>query len=203
MYGFLRKWGYNGRVQKAFSQPIQDCQTVVRGARCSLTLLPVENAPPSCLASLPLDRCILPVTGHFSTCRDLLGITWPPDIKGSKCSSDHAVVICRCCTTKRLCPFEAGLLLSGKCIYQETWQQRHWEILRVLILQNNPQISGSSFSFKICFPLQWMVLAVSLLFTYNLGVPLSFSDIGAVEFLQFSLQAAVSGGFLRAVSGCV
>ena len=53
-----------------------------------------------------------------------------------------------------------------------------------------------------------MVLALSLLCTHNLSVPLSFSEvndvsIGAAEFLRFSLQAAVSGGFLRAVSSCV
>lgn len=51
-----------------------------------------------------------------------------------------------------------------------------------------------------------MVLAVSLLCTYNLSVPLSFSEVydvpvGSAEFLQFSLQAAENGGFLRAVSG--
>lgn len=108
---------------------------------------------------------------------------------------------------RELIYFEAGLLFSGKRICQ-MWQQRHRQILCVLILRKKPELSCSSFSFKICFPSQWVVSSVSLLCTYNLSIPLSFSEVNdlcidPVEFFQLSLQAVVSRCFLRAVSGCV
>jgi len=35
-------------------------------------------------------------------------------------NNGHELFICRSCTTKRLCHFEARLIFSGKCIFQET-----------------------------------------------------------------------------------
>lgn len=47
----------------------------------------------------------------------------------------------------------------------------------MLILLKNPEMSRSSLTFKPCFPLQRMMLAVSLLCTHNFSVPLNFSVV--------------------------
>lgn len=126
-----------GSCRKPFLSPSEaGRQQVVQVVHCSLALLPTKNAPSSCLASLRLDQGILPATGYFGICCDLLGITWPAESKGSKCNGDHVLVTCRCCTMEGLCHLEAWLFFSGECIYQETrWQQCHLQMLRVLILK--------------------------------------------------------------------